>query len=327
MCTLHTRWGRSAIGHCGSAPYGRAMSHSHAADIDAIKRIPDPGETPPALALPTVALFVGALAVWCAATALAVNGTWPWPITTLVNAVAAFALFTVGHDAAHNTVSTNAAVNTGIGRIALLTLSPALGFRAFRYIHMQHHRFTNHDDGRDPDHYTMRGPTWQAPLRFLTLDLSYLAWYAPQLRSRPPAERRETFAMVVLTIAAIVALIVTGNLLLVGIACWLLPARLAVMLLGWSFDYLPHHELTATPQDDRFRTTRNRIGLERILTPLMLYQNYHLVHHLHPVIPFYRYIAVWRRNEDAYLEQDPVLSTAGGRPLSVEEYRALRAMQ
>ena len=33
----------------------------------------------------------------------------------------------------------------------------------------------------------------------------------------------------------------------------------------------------------------------------MLYQNYHLVHHLHPVIPFYRYVAVWRRGEESYL--------------------------
>ena len=49
----------------------------------------------------------------------------------------------------------------------------------------------------------------------------------------------------------------------------------------------------------------------------------HLVHHLHPIVPFYRYLAVWRRNEERYLEGDPALSTVGGRPLTVDEYREL----
>jgi ring-1,2-phenylacetyl-CoA epoxidase subunit PaaE len=302
------------------------MSHSHAADIDSIKRIPDPAEPPRRIARPTVALFIAALAVWSASTTLAVTGVWPWPVSTVLNTFAAFALFTVGHDATHNSLSTIAPVNTWLGRVALYALSPQIGFRAFRYIHMQHHRFTNHDDGRDPDHYTMRGPTWQAPLRWLTLDLSYAGWYWAQLRTRPRGELQETVVMLLLFAVVIAALVLSGNFLLVGLACWLVPARLAVLMLGWSFDYLPHHGLKSRPTDDRFQTTRNRIGLERLLTPLMLYQNYHLVHHLHPVIPFYRYIAVWRRNERDYLQHEPALSTVGGRPLTADEYRALREL-
>ena len=72
---------------------------------------------------------------------------------------------------------------------------------------------------------------------------------------------------------------------------------------------------TTSPTEDKLKTTRNRIGGERWISPVMLYQNYHLVHHLHPLVPFYRYIAVWRRNEAKYLEGDPALSTraAAGR--------------
>lgn len=33
---------------------------------------------------------------------------------------------------------------------------------------------------------------------------------------------------------------------------WLVPARLAVMWLGFAFDVLPHHGLHHTPQEDRF---------------------------------------------------------------------------
>jgi ring-1,2-phenylacetyl-CoA epoxidase subunit PaaE len=72
--------------------------------------------------------------------------------------------------------------------------------------------------------------------------------------------------------------------------------------------------------------TRNRVGGERMLSPALLYQNYHLVHHLHPVVPFYRYIAVWRRNEERYLDGGPALSSVRGRPLTPEEYRRLRGL-
>ena len=60
------------------------------------------------------------------------------------------------------------------------------------------------------------------------------------------------------------------------------------------------------------------------LSLLLLYQNYHLVHHLHPVVHFYNYVAVWRRNEAKYLEGDPALSTLGGREITPDEYRRMR---
>ena len=103
-----------------------------------------------------------------------------------------------------------------------------------------------------------------------------------------------------------------------------MPARLATLWLGFAFDYLPHNGLNLTASEDRFKATRNRIGLERLLSPLLLYQNYHLVHHLHPVVPFHRYLAVWLRNEDEYLSHDPALSTVRGRAITTDEYRRMR---
>ena len=146
------------------------------------------------------------------------------------------------------------------------------------------------------------------------------------MHTRPRGEIVEAVVtwVVLLSIAALA--ILTGNGLALVIL-YFLPVRIAVFFLGWAFDYLPHNQLTATPEEDRYRTTRNRIGLERLLSPLLLYQNYHLVHHLHPVVPFYRYIAVWRRSEDEYLEHDPALSDVRGRPLTADEYRRLRELQ
>ena len=92
-------------------------------------------------------------------------------------------------------------------------------------------------------------------------------------------------------------------------------------MLAWWFDWLPHHGLEDTQSENRYRATRNRVGLEWLFTPLMLSQNYHLVHHLHPSIPFYRYLKTWRRNEEAYLERDAAISTAFGKSLNPEEFR------
>ena len=196
-------------------------------------------------------------------------------------------------------------------------------FPVWRFIHMQHHRFTNHDDGADPDHYTMEGPAWQRPLRWVTIDYAYIGFYLPKLGSRRPKERVEAVAFILIGIAVPVALIATGN-----VVAWLvilfIPSRLAIMWLAYAFDYLPHNGLHHKPTEDRMKTTRNRIGGERWVSPLMLYQNYHLVHHLHPIVPFYRYIAVWRRNEPRYLDGDPALWTLGGREITPDEYRRMR---
>jgi ring-1,2-phenylacetyl-CoA epoxidase subunit PaaE len=290
-----------------------------------ITRIPDPAEPVPAVAWPTVALLVVGLAGWLGSSAAFLTGALPWWATVALNAVTGYLLFTVAHDAAHHAASSDSRRNTWLGRLSTPFFAPHAAFPVWRFIHMQHHRFTNHDDGRDPDGYTMRGPSWQMPLRWLTIDGYYLVFYARHWSSRPTAERREELVQVALSAATLVALaVLAGPWALVVIV--LLPGRLAILWLAYAFDFLPHHGLHHKPGEDRLKTTRNRVGGERWVSPLLLYQNYHLVHHLHPVVPFYRYLAVWRRNEQRYLEGDPALSTLGGRPLTVEEYRRLREL-
>ena len=295
-----------------------------AASPVSVTRIPDPHEPVPRLSVPAFALFLGALALWAGSSALALNHVWPLLVSVPFNMVATYLLFTVMHDASHNSVSSIPAVNLWIGRIAAMFFSSLAGFRTFRFIHMQHHRFTN-DDRRDPDDYASRGPRWQRLLRWMTIDLYYMVFYVPKLSGRPRGERVELAVVWMVVIALITTTALTGHLLELVVLLFL-PARLATLWLGFAFDYLPHNGLSLTAGEDRFKATRNRIGLERLLTPLLLYQNYHLVHHLHPVVPFHRYIAVWLRNEDRYLAHEPALSTVRGRPITTDEYRRMRAL-
>ncbi|PTL56619.1 fatty acid desaturase [Paraconexibacter algicola] len=290
-----------------------------------VRRIPNPAEPVPAVAVPTLLLLVGGLALWTASTALYLADDLAWWATIPLNALAGYLLFTVAHDAGHHSASSIKWLNDLMGRLSTPLFALHAAFPVWRFIHMQHHRFTNHDDGDDPDHYTMRGPAWQKPLRWLSIDYHYVAFYLPKLRTRKRAEQVEGVVFLLLGIAVPVALIATGN-----VVTWLVvlfvPSRVAILWLAYAFDYLPHHGLHHKPTEDRLKTTRNRIGGERWVSPLLLYQNYHLVHHLHPVVPFYRYIAVWRRNERQYVDGDPSLSTLGGREITADEYRRMREL-
>jgi fatty acid desaturase len=291
---------------------------------DRIECIPDPAEPVPLVAWPTLALFVAGLVAWFGSSALAVAELWPWPLSVLVNWAAVYLMFTVAHEASHHAASSNGRLNRWLGRVSTFFVGP-IGFPVWRFVHMQHHRFVN-DEEADPDYAASHSEGWKRPFRWGSMDLAYLHFYLPRLSQRPRPEKVE----LIVTVAVFAAIVVLAVIL--GWALWvllliLLPARLNALTLGWSFDYLPHCGLGSQEQAGRFRTTRNRVGLEWLMTPLMLYQNYHLVHHLHPVVPFYRYLAVWRRRERQYLERDPALSTPRGRPLSTGEYRRLRALE
>lgn len=290
-----------------------------------VTRIPDPQEPVPPIAWPTLALLVIGIGLWAWSSAMWLARLWPWEISVALNALASYLLFTVAHDAAHHSAARSAGLNDWVGRLATPLFAPHACFRVWRFIHMQHHRFTNHDDGRDPDHYTMEGPAWQRILRWATVDLQYMTFYARTLGSRPLNERLEELVALGLLVALTVLALTTGHAVDIVVLLYL-PCRLAVTYLGWAFDYLPHNRLHHTPSEDRLKTTRNRIGRERLLSPILLYQNYHLVHHLHPIVPFYRYLAVWRRNEDSYLQGEPALSTVGGRELTTDEYRRIRQL-
>ncbi len=299
---------------------------TRAPGADSIKLIPRPEEPIPAVALPTLAVFLVSLAVWVSSTALGVAGTWPAIVSILINGVAAFAFFTVAHECSHSSASSNHSANVWLGRLSMPFFAVIGSFGFLRYIHMQHHRFTNKDDGSDPDHYTQGGNRFTRIFLWASLDVNYLRFYFGHASKRPRSEKIEFLVNTAIVWGLIAFLCIQGYALEV-LLFYVIPARIALTILAWSFDWLPHHELPDTVETNKFRATRNIIGGEWLLTPLLLYQNYHLVHHLHPRIPFYRYIKVWRRQEEHYVANDPAMATPLGRPVTADEYRELRHLE
>ena len=270
--------------------------------------------TPPRLAWPTLVLFLVSTVLYGLSSGLALTGHLSTGVAVAVNAVAAYWLFTVFHDASHRAVSRSDRVNDWLGRMAILALLPCPIFKAFRFIHMQHHRFANEDAGQDPDAYTSEGPRWLLPLRWATLDIKYILFYLRRLGSRPRTEQRESVLAFVLGLVLMAGLVAAGW----GAALfwlWFVPSRIAIFVLALAFDFLPHHPKKCTQRENPWQATNNRVGLEWLLTPVLLWQNYHLVHHLYPRVPFYRYLRLWRQGEAEFMARDPLLVDIWGREL------------
>ncbi|GAW49823.1 MULTISPECIES: fatty acid desaturase [unclassified Nocardioides] len=287
--------------------------------------LPDPGETVPRLAWPTVLLFVGTLGLFAFEAWAVLAAQWsPWR-TVPIGAAVTFLMFSVLHEATHHAISTDTRLNNAFGHLAQPFVAAYATFPLMQFIHIEHHRNTNEPKASDPDAWTSEGPWWQLPFRWATIDVWYVAFYVRRLRERPRAEVVVTLGTFLSVAAVFGAVAATGHLYEL-VVLYLVPQRIGLTILAWWFDYLPHHGLTATQREDKYRATRVRVGGEAWLTPLFVYQNYHLVHHLHPSVPFYRYVRAWRRNETAYLDRDAAISTWFGRSLTAEEYRTWRRL-
>ena len=312
-----------------AAPSRRVLSEDEAA---AVRRgVPDPGIPLPAVAWPTVALWAGSLTAWVGATLLALAALdgavsrWWLVATVAVHALVTFTMFTVLHEATHHAAGRLRGVNEVLGRVSVPFVVAWSTFPLVRFIHIEHHRHTNEDVLTDPDAWVEGGPAWQRPLRWLAIDGWYFRFYGPRMRVRPRREVAGELATLAVVVAGAAALVATGHGLAL-VVIYLLPQRIGVGVLAWWFDWLPHHDLGVTARTDRFRATRVRVGREWLMTPVMLYQNYHLVHHIHPTIPFYRYVRAWENTRDDYLARDVPIATAWGTELTPAEYRAWRGL-
>lgn len=240
------------------------------------------------IALPTLVMSVTVVAGWTALQVLLWTGILtPW-VGVPMAALLAFWSFTPMHDASHRAVGKNQRLNTFVGWLSGVPLLAP--FAAFRHVHLEHHRCTNEGDD-DPDHWSGRGPWYVLPLRWMTQDFYYYAWYFQRRQSRP---RSEVVAAVggIALFYGVVGLASALGFAWEALVYVLIPARVAIMWLAFSFDFIVHHPHDIPASADRYRATA-AWDHEGLTVPLVS-QNYHLLHHLYPGVPFYRYSRAWR---------------------------------
>ena len=208
-----------------------------------------------------------------------------------VNVLALHISGTVIHDASHNSGHSNLIVNAVLGHTSALMLGFA--FPVFTRVHLQHHANVN-DPDNDPDHFVSTGgPLWMIAARFFYHEIFFF-----KRRLWRKYELLEWF----LSRLFIVTLVIVGiqyDFINYIMNFWFVPALVVGIALGLFFDYLPHR-----PFKERDRWKNARVYPGAVLNLLILGQNYHLVHHLWPSIPWYNY-------QPAYYAMKPLLDHKG----------------
>jgi beta-carotene hydroxylase len=252
------------------------------------------GPAPGTLRNPTLWLFAGCVALVCVAAGGYATGRLSAIAAVLLDTLAAYLLFTVLHDAVHGTAHASRVVNAALGRLSggVLTLAWPL----FRAVHHVHHAHTN-DGEHDPDLIVSRAPRLLLPVWCVGVVVEYrIGFYGRRLWPTRGA-LIEAVASDALALGVLAASIAGGWFATLAVL-WLVPVTLAVLILAFAFDFVPHY-----PYDTRERYHATRILPGRVLNLLLLGQNYHLVHHLWSTIPWYRYQHVYEQVGGALVER------------------------
>ncbi len=263
--------------------------------------------TKPDYAWPTIALFVLFLSVFTSATIMALQGSIPMYAAVLINATCCYISYTVLHEASHNLIMKYGFLNDWMGRISMFFVSVAPFFKTYRFLHLVHHRYTN-DPKKDPDYFCGAGPTWMLPLRWMVMDTAYIVTYFhPDYYSKRPTDEKVGFWLSMLFGTALLTVVFVMGWFEAFLWLYFVPTRIALFFLAITFDYLPHVPHDTRAEDNRYRATNNRIGMEWLYSPLFIGHNYHLSHHLFPNAPFYRYRKIWLAKRAELLPKNPAL--------------------
>ncbi|MBE9549585.1 MAG: fatty acid desaturase [Proteobacteria bacterium] len=255
----------------------------------------------------TVALFIAIVAGYGLLLTGIVQDFIPLGWGTLISTVLAYLSFTVMHEAGHGNIS-HGVNSMKIPEQVMGWLASAaflvVPYQLFAKIHDYHHAYTN-DPDRDPDFWVSGDNAMQVILRAFLLPFHYLYRVATDLFEDPILRKTHKSSLIYFIISAIfsTAVILSGyglELLFIGF----IPVLLGSFVLGMVFDWIPHHP---THQQGRYQNTR--VYMFPGLSILTCGQNYHLIHHLYPRVPWYNYQRVFTqlepelRSKNAPIEQ------------------------
>jgi len=245
---------------------------------------------------PTVFLFFVVMTVYILSTYFAWRSPASlWPLFVLINSLAVYAIFTVMHEASHKNISRKyPRFEYALGVVSSLLYHGA--YEQFVSIHLRHHSKVNLK-GEDPDLHASGPITFKKLMMWGTTLLVYLAFF---LKNGMFQKRRQWgIYLPYLFVLSLYMLSAFYGFTLKLLIFWLLPSFLGVILTVYVFDHLPHR-----PHTDPGKYTNAAFYPRRGIDWLLFMQSHHLVHHLWPSIPWYRY-------RDCYAQRRAELLTAG----------------
>ena len=262
------------------------------------------------LAWPTIMLGLAIPAIYILTVAVALAGSLSLRVAVPLLALLTYLSYTILHESVHGSI-------TGNNR-SLRWLNKALGYMAawivmipltaHRHEHIAHHRYAN-DESRDPDfHIGGMGRSPWAPV--VAVVKAYVTQFVYFRRTRRAGESlRQTLVLGLEVTAALVPRLaaLAAGYWVEGLALFVLAWLIGAIVLLYLFAYVVHrpHERVGRYHDTS--TVLVPRSLEKPLSWIWMFQNFHSIHHLFPRLPFYKYADLYREIEDVIeAKQAPV---------------------
>lgn len=256
---------------------------------------------------PTVILLALTYLVWA-------TGTLIWPhsalLSVILTGVAITQFLSLQHEVLHGHPFRNAALNEALVFPAFAILVP---YRRFRDTHLQHHHdpaLTDpYDDPesnfQDPEVWAGLSKPWQTLLRLNNTLLGRIV-LGPLVGTLLFIEgdfalirrgQRGVLAAWVLNLIGLIPVLVWLHWAGMPIPGYLLAIYLAMALLKIR-TFLEHRA------HETFRARTVIIEDRGPLALLFLNNNFHVVHHMHPAVPWYRIPALYAARKEHYLRRN-----------------------
>ena len=252
------------------------------------------------VAWPTVFLALGIVAAFALVTALATMRIIPLWLGLILNSLILYTDQTPLHEACHGNIAGRDSNYLWLNHLVGYVCGAILlhEYKAFRCMHLAHHRDTNNEE-IDPDHWV----AVQGPFRILFRCFTIVFWYHRYFwrhiafHAHIPGLRPltiHTAAMYAAFYAIALVLSVFGYWREV-LMLWIFPHIIASAMIIYFFAYLTHkpHEVHERYRDTNVFWFKGKV-LEPVANGLYMFQNFHLIHHLFPRVPFYLYPRAFR---------------------------------
>jgi len=231
------------------------------------------------------------IAVCVLITGISLNAV-PLPMAMTCATMLIYMSFTVVHEAGHgNIVHEHKNLKWFerlVGWVASVFLI-AVPFGLWARIHDHHHAFTNNPQ-RDPDYWVGGDSASIVLAKSLTLVPHYLYVTLFKLRNEPVFKTTHLSTIIFYgSWAAVLTALCLNGFAFEVLTLIFIPTVIAALVLALLFDWIPH---TPMLHQGRYHNTRVYLGCG--LNAITLGQNYHLIHHLYPRVPWYKYRQVFK---------------------------------
>ncbi|MEO1234528.1 MAG: fatty acid desaturase [Myxococcota bacterium] len=218
--------------------------------------------------------------------------------------------FTPLHDAVHRSLSRHRGVNDVLGFFGAFTLLPGITARIYRYLHLEHHKHTG-DVRADPDDSFVTSKGLWAVLSWIGIDVIWTTFYFKNVRSRPLDEVIEFCVGLSIYIGLHIYFLAFSPWAWEFFLLWMLPQRLGIFLVVYFFAHIQHPDGILQRVHPFHGTVMIKGG--GLSRALLLGQNHHLIHHLYPSIPWYRYADVYTLGKHVFDQQSLIYRPLLGR--------------